>query len=483
MHRSLATVIPHLVSLLLVASVIGQWAIIPCLQGAGSAIVIVDFGSRRAIIIDAGGAGKHSLVAALPSATDLHSFDDVVLLSTHPDADHYRGFVPLVESGALEHCRTITIVSNPNATPQLADLVRAHSSPKASVQLLPFSRKTGVIPMQVAALVGTNVDLLVYSPDSLSARSNDNCLLARAQLRLGSTSTTLLDTSDASPLFSQYVQSYCGRTDFITGFHHGSRHCLPVAPSIIDSVTGGVVFQNGKANPYLHPNHLALGVVLARNDLRLHVTGNDGACMIGPNQGLTLLPKACTEAIGPLDSLLHCAPTTKAWAAREASLLSSEWSTIEQDLRSLRSLCCLLQVCPARSEPDMRKMLLDQVADLLMERHRECRDLVPKLRQWLKEKFGADVLREPLLKAYLNRRSYCPHPAVELLLPSDFPVEMHADREMASLTSACIAGPRHSYLGCQVRQAMELQSPALSYMAERTLQTLRTCDWAVRTFR
>lgn len=208
--------------------------------GQGDSIYI-EAPNGRQMIVD--GGPNESLMSALPDVLVFGDKTIDVLVVTNPDADHYSGFIPLIESfeiGAIVESGTSSDTTLYDSFQQLItekeiDHVEAYSGQKI---ILDEERNV-------------YLEILFPNTDVSSWDSNDGSIVSK--LVYGNTSVLLM--GDSTKLAEGIVVSRndLSGVDILKAGHHGSKTSTGL-PLLEESKPSVVVISAGEDNRYGHPD-------------------------------------------------------------------------------------------------------------------------------------------------------------------------------------------------------------------------------------
>ena len=208
--------------------------------GQGDSIYI-EAPNGRQMIID--GGPNESLMSALPDVLQYGDKTIDVLVVTNPDADHYSGFLPLIDSyeiGAIVESGTTSDTALYNS---FQDLI----SEKGTLHLEAYAGQRIILDKE------NDVYLEILFPDRDVAAwdSNDGSIVSK--LVYGSTSVLL--TGDSTKLTEGIVVSGSDLSgvDILKAGHHGSKTSTGL-PLLQESKPSVVVISAGENNKYGHPD-------------------------------------------------------------------------------------------------------------------------------------------------------------------------------------------------------------------------------------
>lgn len=208
--------------------------------GQGDSIYI-EAPNGRQMIID--GGPNESLMSALPDVLQYGDKTIDVLVVTNPDADHYSGFLPLIDSyeiGAIVESGTTSDTALYNS---FQDLI----SEKGILHLEAYAGQRIILDKE------NDVYLEILFPDRDVATwdSNDGSIVSK--LVYGNTSVLL--TGDSTKLTEGIVVSGSDLSgvDILKAGHHGSKTSTGL-PLLQESKPNVVVISAGENNKYGHPD-------------------------------------------------------------------------------------------------------------------------------------------------------------------------------------------------------------------------------------
>jgi competence protein ComEC len=208
--------------------------------GQGDSIYI-EAPNGRQMIID--GGPNESLMSALPDVLQFGDKTIDVLVVTNPDADHYSGFIPLIESyeiGAIVESGTI---SDTSLYDSFQDLIFQKS----------IEHVEAYAGQKIFLDKENNIYLEILFPDRDVATwdSNDGSIVSK--LVYGNTSVLLM--GDSTKLAEGIVVSRndLSGVDILKAGHHGSKTSTGL-PLLIESKPSVVVISAGEDNRYGHPD-------------------------------------------------------------------------------------------------------------------------------------------------------------------------------------------------------------------------------------
>ena len=208
--------------------------------GQGDSIYI-EAPNGRQMIID--GGPNESLMSALPDVLQFGDKTIDVLVVTNPDADHYSGFLPLIDSyeiGAIVESGTTSDTALYNS---FQDLI----SEKGTLHLEAYAGQRIILDKE------NDVYLEILFPDRDVATwdSNDGSIVSR--LVYGNTSVLLM--GDSTKLTEGIVVSGSDLSgvDILKAGHHGSKTSTGL-PLLQESKPSVVVISAGENNKYGHPD-------------------------------------------------------------------------------------------------------------------------------------------------------------------------------------------------------------------------------------
>lgn len=208
--------------------------------GQGDSIYI-EAPNGRQMIID--GGPNESLMSALPDVLQFGDKTIDVLVVTNPDADHYSGFLPLIDSyeiGAIVESGTTSDTALYNS---FQDLI----SEKGTLHLEAYAGQRIILDKE------NDVYLEILFPDRDVATwdSNDGSIVSR--LVYGNTSVLLM--GDSTKLTEGIVVSGSDLSgvDILKAGHHGSKTSTGF-PLLQESKPSVVVISAGENNRYGHPD-------------------------------------------------------------------------------------------------------------------------------------------------------------------------------------------------------------------------------------
>lgn len=208
--------------------------------GQGDSIYI-EAPNGRQMIID--GGPNESLMSALPDVLQYGDKTIDVLVVTNPDADHYSGFLPLIDSyeiGAIVESGTTSDTALYNS---FQDLI----SEKGILHLEAYAGQRIILDKE------NDVYLEILFPDRDVATwdSNDGSIVSK--LVYGNTSVLLM--GDSTKLTEGIVVSGSDLSgvDILKAGHHGSKTSTGL-PLLQESKPNVVVISAGENNRYGHPD-------------------------------------------------------------------------------------------------------------------------------------------------------------------------------------------------------------------------------------
>lgn len=208
--------------------------------GQGDSIYI-EAPNGRQMIID--GGPNESLMSALPDVLQYGDKTIDVLVVTNPDADHYSGFLPLIDSyeiGAIVESGTTSDTALYNS---FQDLI----SEKGILHLEAYAGQRIILDKE------NDVYLEILFPDRDVATwdSNDGSIVSK--LVYGNTSVLLM--GDSTKLTEGIVVSGSDLSgvDILKAGHHGSKTSTGL-PLLQESKPNVVVISAGENNKYGHPD-------------------------------------------------------------------------------------------------------------------------------------------------------------------------------------------------------------------------------------
>ena len=208
--------------------------------GQGDSIYI-EAPNGRQMIID--GGPNESLMSALPDVLQFGDKTIDVLVVTNPDADHYSGFLPLIDSyeiGAIVESGTTSDTALYNS---FQDLI----SEKGTLHLEAYAGQRIILDKE------NDVYLEILFPDRDVAAwdSNDGSIVSK--LVYGNTSVLLM--GDSTKLTEGIVVSGSDLSgvDILKAGHHGSKTSTGF-PLLQESKPSVVVISAGENNKYGHPD-------------------------------------------------------------------------------------------------------------------------------------------------------------------------------------------------------------------------------------
>lgn len=208
--------------------------------GQGDSIYI-EAPNGRQMIVD--GGPNESLMSALPDVLQFGDKTIDVLVVTNPDADHYSGFLPLIDSyeiGAIVESGTTSDTALYNS---FQDLI----SEKGTLHLEAYAGQRIILDKE------NDVYLEIIFPDRDVATwdSNDGSIVSK--LVYGNTSVLLM--GDSTKLTEGIVVSGSDLSgvDILKAGHHGSKTSTGL-PLLQESKPSVVVISAGENNKYGHPD-------------------------------------------------------------------------------------------------------------------------------------------------------------------------------------------------------------------------------------
>ncbi len=252
----------------------------------GLTVIFLNVGQGDAIYIEApngnqmlidGGRGREAL-RELGAVMPLYDRSIDVVLSTHPDADHIGGLIPVFESYTVG---AFVESGNAHQTAVTEALSRAVTEEKS----LNLVARRG---MRIH--LGRGVVFTVLYPDKEVTRAESNEASVAGRLAYGM--TTVLLTGDAPIDVERILMAQNGsslKSTVLKLGHHGSRtSSLPEFLSLVHPEFA--IISAGKRNRYGHPHQEVLDT-LQRQNIRVLRTDVDGRITLlsdGKHLGVSL---------------------------------------------------------------------------------------------------------------------------------------------------------------------------------------------------
>ena len=208
--------------------------------GQGDSIYI-EAPNGRQMIID--GGPNESLMSALPKVLPFGDKTIDVLVVTNPDADHYSGFIPLIESYEIGVIVESGTISDTALYDSFQDLISQRD----------VEHVEAYIGQKIVLDKENNIYLEILFPDRDVATwdSNDGSIVSK--LVYGNTSVLLM--GDSTKLTEGIVVSRndLSGVDILKAGHHGSKTSTGL-PLLEESKPSVVVISAGEDNRYGHPD-------------------------------------------------------------------------------------------------------------------------------------------------------------------------------------------------------------------------------------
>lgn len=208
--------------------------------GQGDSIYI-EAPNGRQMIID--GGPNESLMSALPDVLQYGDKTIDVLVVTNPDADHYSGFLPLIDSYEIG----VIVESGTTSDTALYNSFQDLISEKGTLHLEAYAGQRIILDKE------NDVYLEILFPDRDVATwdSNDGSIVSK--LVYGNTSVLLM--GDSTKLTEGIVVSGSDLSgvDILKAGHHGSKTSTGL-PLLQESKPSVVVISAGENNKYGHPD-------------------------------------------------------------------------------------------------------------------------------------------------------------------------------------------------------------------------------------
>lgn len=208
--------------------------------GQGDSIYI-EAPNGRQMIID--GGPNESLMSALPKVLPFGDKTIDVLVVTNPDADHYSGFIPLIESYEIGVIVESGTISDTALYDSFQDLISQRD----------VEHVEAYIGQKIVLDKENNIYLEILFPDRDVATwdSNDGSIVSK--LVYGNTSVLLM--GDSTKLAEGIVVSRndLSGVDILKAGHHGSKTSTGL-PLLEESKPSVVVISAGEDNRYGHPD-------------------------------------------------------------------------------------------------------------------------------------------------------------------------------------------------------------------------------------
>jgi len=277
---------------LVVATLIGAIVTFPeeklrlvaCDVGQGDATLII-YGEVQ-ILVDAGRGKK--VLDCLGGYLPFWDRQIELVLITHPDADHYGGFLDVFENYSVDEV-VVSGLENSNQTYELLEnkvggsgtkVVYATSGLKVRVGLMQFEilHPSGQFLAVNSAVISDPKDKKVLGAFTSSVDKNDFSIVA--MLSLGEFDALLTGDIGSQTMKEIIDSGNINNVEYLKVPHHGSRNNLP--PELLESTNPELAVISVGKNSYGHPHGEVLDL-LRKEEIKTLRTDEVGDIVVETN--------------------------------------------------------------------------------------------------------------------------------------------------------------------------------------------------------